>query len=344
LFSVRIQAWLLVMFAGLVVLEARWLPAAPQAAGAMAAPRAHAAVEPFRPRLLPDPQAPALAVVQSDRDDPDLDVVAQGRRAPAYEDPVHRDYERAADALAFALARLPAAQQGDGASAYFVYLVIEECRSYLALDTLGAARLDAQMENDLASLSPEERDEWNVVSRRCSGFAQRDWSALADALGEDRPGADTEVGSVWFERAVRAGYAPALAEQALRPGPLDAGARRAQLERALAGGRAYARWLLFADATGALIDQPSVAGLAWLLSACRAGFDCTEQARWYRSYRCMGNTDPCQRGESGIEHYWYAASAWERQDAWKLAGDIDADVVAGRWEDLPWPDLDGRGD
>ncbi|MFA5940930.1 MAG: hypothetical protein WC809_16365 [Sinimarinibacterium sp.] len=76
----------------------------------------------------------------------------------------------------------------------------------------------------------------------------------------------------------------------------------------------------------------------------RAGFDCTEQARWYRSYRCMGNTDPRQRGESGLEHYWYAASAWERQDAWKLAGDIDAAVVADRWGDLPWPDLDGRGD
>lgn len=172
LFSVRTQAWLLVALAALVVLEANWLPAIPEPADIRAAQRTHVVAEPFPPRL--QSAAPALAIVQSSRDDLDLDVVAQGRRAPTYEDPVHRDYERADDALAFALACLPAARMGDGASAYFVYLVIEECRSYLALDALGAERLDAQMQTDLASLSPEERNEWDIVSRRCSGFAHRD--------------------------------------------------------------------------------------------------------------------------------------------------------------------------
>lgn len=342
--SVRIQAWLLLLLAGFVVVEANWLPASPLPSGANVAPRAHTVAEPFPPRQLPVPAAPALAAVQSGGNDPDLEVAAQGRRAPTYEDPIHRDYELTADALAFALARLPAALQGDGASAYFVYLVLEECRSFLALDAQGAASLDAQMENDLATLSPEERDDWIDISRRCSGFAQRDWSGLAGALGQDRPEADIEVGSVWFDRAVRAGYPPALAEQALRPGPLDATARRGQLQRALAGGRAYTRWLLFADYSGALTGQPSAACLAWLLAACRAGFDCTEQARWYRSYRCMDSAGPCQRGESGLEHYWYAAPAWDRRDAWELASHFDADIAAGRWDDMPWPALDGRND
>lgn len=342
MFTVRIQAWLLILLAGVVVLEAR-LPASPQPSRATAVSRTHTVAAPLPLRQPTGLAASSRTAVQSGLNDPNLEVATLGRHAPAYEDSVHRDYERASDALAFALAQLPATHEGDGASAYFVYLTLEECRSFLALDAQDAAHLGAQMENALDSLSHEERDDWSDVWRRCSGFAQRDWSGLADALGEDRPGALTEVGSVWFERAVHAGYAPALAEQALRPGPLDAAARRGQLQRALASGRSYTRWLLFADTSGALTGRLDVTGLAWLLSACRAGFDCTEQAHWYRSYRCMDGVSPCQRGESGLEHYWYAASAWDRDAAWKLADEIDAAVVAGRWEELPWPSLEDRG-
>ena len=35
----------------------------------------------------------------------------------------------------------------------------------------------------------------------------------------------------------------------------------------------------------------------------------SEQARWYRGYRCMGSAGPRQPGESGLEPYWYGTPA-----------------------------------
>jgi hypothetical protein len=274
--------------------------------------------------------------------DLDREIIRIGASGPRYTDATHSAFDRTTDALSFALARLPAARAGDGASSYFIYLALEQCRTYLRLDAQAARELEESAQVDLHGLSAAERDDLAAEYQRCSGFARRDWSSLATALGPDQPGAETEVGSVWFERAARAGYPPAVAEQALRPAPLSDADRMTLLKKSFGSGSSYVRWLLFADDATALSGRASVPALAWLIAACRGGFDCTEQAPWYRAYVCLADGLGCQRGESGLEHYWYAASGWERRQAWDLAGRIDASTSPGELDALPWPDLAGR--
>jgi hypothetical protein len=48
----------------------------------------------------------------------------------------------------------------------------------------------------------------------------------------------------------------------------------------------------------------------------------------------------CAEGRSALEHYWYAASTAERDAAWEEAHRIEAALAAGRWEELPLPDLE----
>lgn len=192
-----------------------------------------------------------------------------------------------------------------------------------------------------ADLAAEERIAWQAEYERCRGFALGDWSALGDALGDERPGAAIEYASVWFERAALAGYGVALAEQALRPGPYGAPERQGMLQEALAGAGPDVYWLLFAHSGEAQAGESSAPALAWLLVACRAGQDCGEQARWYRGFVCV-DARRCTPGESALEYYWRAAAVHERNQAWAQAVEIEALLAEGRWEELPVPDLDAR--
>ena len=275
--------------------------------------------------------------------DADREIAELGRRAPKYQYAARRAFEETPDRLDFVLGHLPDAKRGDGASQYLIYLALEQCRTWLRLNTDSARELSDSLQIDFENLSVDERRDSAREYQRCAGFASRDWSEIGNALGADRPGAETEYGSVWFERAAREHHPPALAEQALRRGPLNVAQRRAQLEEAAASADPDVYWLLFAHSSEVETGRASMTSLAWLIAACRAGYDCTAGARWYRDDICMSAGAGCEPRESAVEHYWYAASADERGQAHALAGKIQAAINDGRWNELPWPDLEPLG-
>jgi len=324
--------------AGLLLLALAALPSAP-VVKLPAAARASA-----RPAFPPAPAVRPLrvsahggvpAVLALDQE------IARLGRAPARVEPLRRAFLDAGNLAQFALERLPRALEGDGASQYFIYLALDQCRSYLRSDFDGASANHERMLS-LPDLTGEERIAWQSEYERCRGFALQDWSALGDALGADRPGAEVEHASVWFERAVLSGYAPALVEQALRLGPFGVEERRAMLREGLAGGGADAYWLLFAHSGEVQAGEVTVPALAWLIVACRAGQDCGEGARWYRAFACMEEARRCTAGHSALEYYWYAATPQQRDLAWTQANEIEADLATAQWDHLPWPDLESR--
>lgn len=270
----------------------------------------------------------------------DAEIARLGRQAPRLE-PLRRAFLESTNLMRFALDRLPQAMAGDGASQYFIYLALDQCRSYLNADyDVASANLERMM--SLSDLTPEERIAWQAEYERCRGFALGDWAALGTALGDDRPGAEVEYASVWFERAALAGYAPALAEQALRPSPYGADERAAMLREALPGAGPEVYWLLFAHSGEAQAGEINVPALAWLLVACRAGQDCSEGARWYRGFVCVPEDRRCAPGQSALEYYWQAASPMERDLAWSQAFEIERHIDEGQWEHLPLPELESR--
>lgn len=266
------------------------------------------------------------------------EIARIGRSAPRLE-PIRRAFLEASNLTQFAMDLLPRAAAGDGASQYFIYLALEQCRAYLRRD-MESARLTLEtMLHEPEDLVGEEREAWRTDYARCRGFGQGGWDDLGIALGANEPGSEAEYASLWFERAGRAGYPTALAELALRPSPLGGDERRALLREALARGGPDVYWLLFAHSGDIPSGEVSAQALAWLLVACRAGQDCTEQARWYRAFACMRDGG-CAGGITALEHYWRAASPAQRDEAWTRARGIEAGLSSGEWAGLPVPDLD----
>lgn len=266
----------------------------------------------------------------------DAEIARLGRAAPRL-DALRRAFLEAPNLTQFAMDRLAAASAGDGASQYFIYLALDQCRAYLRRD-LESARLNLEAMLDVPGLTGEERATWRAEYERCRGFGLGGWDALGQALGMEEPGSEAEYASLWFERAGQSGYPTALAELALRPNPYGVAERETMLRAALAQGGPDIHWLLFAHSG----DDPAAAGsagLAWLIVACRAGQDCTEQARWYRGFACLGETG-CAAGRSALEHYWFSASPGERDQAWTQAARIEAALAARRWDEVPLPDLE----
>ena len=268
------------------------------------------------------------------------EIARLGRAAPRLE-PLRRAFLDAPNLTQFALDRLPRAVAGDGASQYFIYLALEQCRGYLRRD-LESARLN--LENMLnvqdQDLSGEERVAWRAEYERCRGFGLGGWDAIGQALGMEDPGSEAEYASLWFERAGQSGYPTALAELALRPSPIGAAERDGMLREALSQGGPDVYWLLFAHSGEVPVGEVGVPALAWLIVACRAGQDCSEQARWYRGFACLQGQGTCTEGQSALEHYWFSASARERDEAWVLAARIEVALGSGRWEEVPFPDLE----
>lgn len=285
------------------------------------------------PRLQARAPRPLLAARNLDEE-----IVRLGAAAPR--DALRAAFEQAPDLAAFALERLAAASGGDGASQYALYLALDECRDFLHRDFAG---LSANLERMVAvsDLGPEESVAWAARLARCRGFAVADWSALGTALAEEQPGDAVEYAAAWFERAVRSGYAPALAEQALRPGPYGRAEREALLARALAAGGPEVYWLLFAHSAEVQDGAVTTPALAWLIAACRAGKDCSENAGWYRAYICAG-PQGCVPGQSALEYYWQAVPALERARAWQQANELEGLFIQNRWREMPVPPLEHR--
>ncbi|MGH8442897.1 MAG: hypothetical protein ACRETF_08370 [Nevskiaceae bacterium] len=268
----------------------------------------------------------------------DGEIARMGRAAPRLE-PMRRAFLDAPNLTQFALDRLARAVAGDGASQYFIYLALEQCRSYLRRD-LESARLNLETMLNVQDLAGEERVAWRAEYERCRGFGLGGWDAIGEALGMEEPGSEAEYASLWFERAGQTGYPTALAELALRPSPIGAPDREAMLREALVRGGPDVYWLLFAHSADVPSGEASVPSLAWLIVACRAGQDCTEQARWYRGFACQQGEGACPQGQSALEHYWLSAPVRERDQAWVLAARIEVALRAGQWDELPYPDLE----
>ncbi|MGQ0587099.1 MAG: hypothetical protein ACT4PK_07850 [Gammaproteobacteria bacterium] len=267
----------------------------------------------------------------------DGEIARMGRAAPRLE-PLRRAFLDAPNLTQFAMDRLPRAIAGDGASQYFIYLALEQCRGYLRRD-LESARLNLENMLNVQDLAGEERVAWRNEYERCRGFGLGGWDAIGQALGAEEPGSEAEYASLWFERAGQAGYPTALAELALRPSPIGAPEREAMLRDALASGGPDVYWLLFAHSADVPSGEASVPSLAWLIVACRSGQDCSEQARWYRGFACLQGYG-CTEGRSALEHYWFSAPVRERDQAWILAARMEVALRAGQWDELPFPDLE----
>jgi hypothetical protein len=307
----------------------------PACVGRGAPPRARVEFPPPpAPRL--DAQRPQASAVPGR----EAEIARLGRAAPRL-DPLRRAYLDATNLTQFALDRLSRALAGDGASQYFIYLALDQCRAYLRRD-IESARLTLETMLNQPDLVGEERVAWRAEYERCRGFGLGGWDAIGVALGMDEPGSEAEYASLWFERAGQAHYPTALAELALRPGPIGAAERAAMLEEALAGGDPDTYWLLFAHSIDEPSGRPSVEALAWLIVACRAGQDCTEQARWFRGFACLAEGPGCTPGRSALEHYWLGAPAPDRDRAWEQAAAIEAALLGGEWQNLPLPDLQAR--
>ena len=323
---------------GLMLATLAALPTAPAVPRAISPSRVSPAAFPPPPRARPLQVAAhggLPAVLGLDRE------IARLGRAPPRLEPLRRAFLDSTSLVQFALDILPRASDGDGASQYFIYLALDQCRSYLRSD-LDLASENLERMASIADLTTEERITWQSEYARCRGFSMTDWSALGDALGDDRPGAEIEYASVWFERAALSGYPPALAEQALRPGPYGTDDRMALLREALPGAGAEVAWLLFAHSGDAQSGEINVPALAWLIVACRAGQDCSEDARWYRGFVCTQEERRCSAGQSALEYYWQAASPSERDRAWTQAHEIEAVLGTGEWHSLPLPELESR--
>lgn len=267
----------------------------------------------------------------------DAEIARIGRAAPRLE-PLRRAFLDAPNLTQFAMDRLPAAVAGDGASQYFIYLALDQCRAYLRRD-LESARLNLETMLNVPDLSGEESAAWRAEYERCRGFGLGGWDAIGVALGMEEPGSEAEYASLWFERAGQAGYPTALAELALRPNPIGLAERETMLREALAQGGPDVYWLLFAHSSEDPSAAISMPALAWLIVACRSGQDCSEDARWYRGFACM-QAGGCIPGRSALEYYWFTASAQLRDQAWAQAARIEAALATERWEDLPLPDLE----
>lgn len=256
--------------------------------------------------------------------------------------PLEARYRDAADLYAFMQQLLPAAEAGERASEYYLYLTLGRCQIYLHLSADDARAQEDRMMLALNDAPTQERLLWEKDYRRCRGFAGGDLSRLRAAMGADLPGAEAEYGSVWFWRAEQAGYPPALAESALRVSTAGGAERTVNLQEAIASGDPEVYWTLFYHSPAGRSGPASASGLAWLILACAAGFDCTPEVEWFRDVACVQGGEACTEDESPIEHYWYGLPPDQREDAWRLAMRIEQDRRRGRYDNMPWPDLAGR--
>jgi len=289
----------------------------------------------FEPRAKPPEvlrrEAPRLA------GSPDLAIERLAQWASIDSDPLRRGFANSSDLYAFLLDHLDAAQDGDGAAAYYIYLALDECRPYLRLQPEEARALLDRMQPSLDESAQEERQSWVRDNQRCHRFAGGDLSMVARLLGADRPGAESEYGSVMFERAADAGFAPAVAERALREPDLAPAVRNAMLRDALHDGNADVLWQLFRRSWSADSGEQQARSLAWLVEACRNGYDCSGQAPWYRAGECADGSERCLPGQSALAHYWYAASDETREAAFGLAQEMDSALARERIDELPLP-------
>lgn len=281
--------------------------------------------------------APAPPTVDFERE-----VARLAARPPIYREPLHEAYVKADDLYRFMRELLSDAEAGERAAQFYLYLTISRCQMYLRLDEAEADAVAARMMLLVDDRPVDERLQWQNEHRRCYGFAGADLTALRAAMGTDLPGSENEYASIWYQRAADSGHPLALAEGALRISTLTLRERVAMLEEALAGGDAEVYWMLFHHSPGATSAAVSTAGVAWLLLACRAGHDCTRGAEWFRQGVCLLDGERCAPGESALEHFWSGLPAPDREAAWRLAERIEADRLAGRYDDMPWPELGRR--
>jgi len=270
------------------------------------------------------------------------EIARLAARPPLYREPILARYMQADDFYRLMQELLRDAESGERISQFYLYLTLARCQTYLRLDADEARELNERMRLVLDDRPTAERVQWEDEYRRCRGFAGGDLGPLKSAMGDELPGAESEYASIWFQRAATAGYPPALAEGALRINTLSLAERIAMLEEAVASDDAEVYWMLFHHSPVDERGAPSPAGAAWLLQACRAGYDCTRGAEWFRGAACLQDNEACTPDESALEHFWYRLPAHQREDAWRLAGRIARDRVAGRFVDMPWPELGRR--
>lgn len=272
----------------------------------------------------------------------DQEIAELGSQSPVYDEALRERYLKSGDLYRFFQELLPAAQAGERVSQFYLYLTLGQCQTFLRLDAESAQILNDSVLLSLNDRPAEERLLWQSEYQRCQGFAGGDLNPLRAAMGEDTPGSENEYASIWFQRAAAAGYAPALAEAALRINLLSLSERRSLLEEAVQSGDAEVYWQLFLNNPGEGAEPVTTRGLAWLLIACRGGHDCTRTAEWFRGAVCMQDGADCAPGESALEHYWYALPAHQREQAYTLASRIEQDLAQGQVKNLPWPSLSSR--
>lgn len=269
------------------------------------------------PRFAPQSAGPSRPARDLNRE-----IARLGARAPSYEDPVRRRFALSSDLYRFVTDLLLAGGLG-GAEEYYIYLALDQCRPYLRIDPAGAQQLYETALQQLGERPLEERMQWQSEYLRCRNFAGADLTLLQQALGDDRPGAETEYGSVFFQRAADHGYPPALLEEVLRVSDAGEERRLERLQEAVASGDPEVYWLLFNHLRDADDAEASLAGLSWLIVACRAGYDCTAQAEWFRYMVCAQDQSACRATDSALGYFWHSLDPTQRELAFTRADAIE---------------------
>lgn len=275
------------------------------------------AVQLLRPRGSP-PSAPTPPVVSSTPPDrlvfppssaPESDASQAEPRPPAAAPGWLQRLRTAQDFHPIAQAALPEARAGHPEAQYALAEILHICDDGFRGYFLRGGR----------SKTLDEALLW-ASTRRAIDIEDVRWvHARCARLMTDRH----EYGSTdeWIRRSADAGYAPAQARLAgrdlLNAYPAPDGASSAQkaavrqareaaislLQTAVASGDLHALWeageLQYAirgDVDDVLVDQ-----FAWMLAACKLGFDCSDQSRWYRHACHWDPNSRCQPGENGID-------------------------------------------
>lgn len=281
--------------------------------------------------------------------DPQLmmdDITQLGMQAPRHFDPFQTAFLESRDLYGFLMDTLPAARAGHAAAQHHIYLTLEECRAYLGPNgdaTLHEAILGqyAGAPTTLAgnSIAAEaEQALWMQEYYRCKNFVGASLTALELAMGNDMPGTVAEYGSVWFEYAYRSGYPLALAQLATASAPISSETSEGQLWEAAIGGDPMVFLILSEHAGESKLPGSRRSAVAWLIVACRAGLDCSQNAHWFQARFCAApQQSTCLPGESAIAHFWSPLSAEERLAAYQEAAVIESALRTGHLEQIPWP-------
>jgi hypothetical protein len=246
----------------------------------------------------------------------------------------------------FAHRILPAARAGDADAQFYLSKALEQCaRDNKMFYQRRGLPLTSDQGIQWALQRHLSLDVAQAVYERCHEFLEQDASAVSE-LGDSND---------WLQQATHAGQPLAQAATAMKlflqqilqniqiangvsnpdaRAPIKSEQSPVSLLREAVESRNPEVLFAIGEAQGflgAFNREATVNQLAWWLVACRRGLDCSANAEWIKvacanDARCASFTDPSAFVRA------HAGDDWDNVE--QLAGEIDAKLDAGRWDEL----------